>query len=372
VASDGVGAPVLPAVAARRFAAQLLTERVTPIQEGQEAPVAAVTNVVGRILAVQAQDLRAARLAVRSRSEGLTAADVDRALAERRLVVTWLNRGTLHLVRAEDYALLRPLTAPRHETAIRRRLADEGLSSEDSERGVVLVEQALADAGPLTRGQLRDVLAAAGIPTAGPVVLYLLGLASLRGVLVRGPMVGTEQACVLTRDWLGPAAPTPADRGEALAELAARYLAGHGPADDRDLATWAGIPLRDARRGISLAVAAGRAEQGAGGRADLRGRGEQPEGSWPAMPPARLLGPFDPVVHGWATRDWVTGNRPGLVTANGIFRPITLVAGQAAGTWGLSFGRVELTSFGPLPPDAADALRTDAADVERFLAQGVG
>src|SRR4029077_20228317 len=36
----------------------------------------------------------------------------------------------------------------------------------------------------------------------------------------------------------------------ALAELARRYLAGHGPADDRDLARWAGLPLRDARAGL--------------------------------------------------------------------------------------------------------------------------
>ena len=40
-------------------------------------------------------------------AEGLTAADVDRALTEERsLLITWLNRGTLHLVRSEDYPLL--------------------------------------------------------------------------------------------------------------------------------------------------------------------------------------------------------------------------------------------------------------------------
>jgi hypothetical protein len=49
------------------------------------------------LLAVQAQDLRrGARLAVRTRTAGLTADDLDRALSdERSLAVTWLNRGTL-------------------------------------------------------------------------------------------------------------------------------------------------------------------------------------------------------------------------------------------------------------------------------------
>ena len=41
------------------------------------------------------------------------------------------------------------------------------------------------------------------------------------------------------------------DRADALPEFARRYLAGHGPATDRDLARWAGIPLRDVRAGLS-------------------------------------------------------------------------------------------------------------------------
>ena len=40
------------------------------------------------------------------------------------------------------------------------------------------------------------------------------------------------------------------DRDSALAELARRFLAGHAPADERDLAKWAGLPLRDARAGL--------------------------------------------------------------------------------------------------------------------------
>ena len=78
-------------------------------------------------MAIQGQDPRGARLAVRARSEGLAASDVDRALDERRLVVTWVNRGTLHLIRAEDYPLLHALTTPQLWTSCRTRLrADRG------------------------------------------------------------------------------------------------------------------------------------------------------------------------------------------------------------------------------------------------------
>jgi len=86
-----------------RLAAQLLTGR----------PATSVADVVERILAVQAQDPRGARLAIRSRSVGLTAADVDAALNDRSLVISTLNRGTLHLVRREDFWWLHELTTPR-------------------------------------------------------------------------------------------------------------------------------------------------------------------------------------------------------------------------------------------------------------------
>ncbi len=106
--------------------------------------------VIDRLLAVQAQDRRGARLAVRARSTVTTAADVDAALTDRRsAVVTWLNRGTLHLVRTEDYFWLHPLTAPAHRAANLRRLGQEGLGPSDVERGIGAVVEAVAAArGP--------------------------------------------------------------------------------------------------------------------------------------------------------------------------------------------------------------------------------
>ena len=123
------------------------------------------------------------------------------------------------------------------------------------------IERALADEGPLTRPQLRERLDAAGVPTAGQALVHLLFRTAMRGITVRGPMVGKEHAYVLVRDWLGPQKPV--DRDAALAELARRYLVGHGPADDRDLARWAGLPLRDARAGLAaIAAELGEREDG--------------------------------------------------------------------------------------------------------------
>ena len=115
---------------------------------------------------------------------------------------------------------------------------------------MAVVRAALAADGPLTRAQLRGRVAAAGVRTEGQAMVHILALASIRGLIVRGPMAGQDQAFVLARDWLG--APPPAmGREAALGELARRYLAGHAPAADRDLARWAGIGLRDARLGLA-------------------------------------------------------------------------------------------------------------------------
>ena len=336
---------------AERLTAQLLSG--PPARD----PVA----VAERLLAVQAQDPRGARLAVRARTRGLVSSDVDRALTEdRSLVVTWLNRGTLHLVRREDYPWLHALTTPPLVASIARRLSNQGVSPAAAERGVAAVERALAQDGLLTRAQLRERVAAARVRTEDQALVQVLFLATLRGLIVRGPMVGREQAFVLVRDWLGP--PEPVDRDAALAELARRYLAGHGPADDRDLARWAGLPLRDARAGLR-AIASELRERD-DGLVDLaRRRRAAP------LPPPRLLGAFEPVLLGWVSRELlVPEHQQRLVTVNGIFRPFALVGGRAVATWRLARGEVEIEPFGRLPAKDAAALRADADDVVRFLA----
>jgi winged helix DNA-binding protein len=336
-------------VTAERCAAQLLSG---------DAP-ASVDEVARRLLAIQAQDPRGARLAVRARSAGLSAADVDSALARRSLVVTWLNRGTLHLVRAEDYWWLHPLTTPQLRTGNSRRLAQEGVPPQDAERAVAAVRAALAADGPLTRAQLRERVAAAGVRTEGQALVHVLLLASIRGLVVRGPVAGRDQAFVLASDWLG-APPPVLGREAALGELARRYLAGHAPAADHDLARWAGIGLRDARLGLSRCGAVQRAD----GLAELPG---SPRPAAAALPPPRLLGAFDPLLLGWASRDPITGPHRQLVTVNGLFRPFALAGGRAVATWTITGGQVALTPFDVLDTETRAALDTDAADVKRFL-----
>jgi Winged helix DNA-binding domain len=336
-------------VIAERLTAQLLAG--PPARD----PVA----VAERLLAIQGQDPRGARLAIRARSTGLSAADVDRALGEdRSLLITWLNRGTLHLVRSEDYPWLQALTTPPLRTGNARRLAQEGVTSAAAERGVRVIERSLGAEGPLTRAQLRERIDAAGVRTEGQALVHLLMLASLRGIAVRGPTVGRQQAFVLVRDWLGE--PAPVDRDRALAELARRYLIGHGPADDRDLAKWSGLPLRDARAGLNAIAKELRELED--GLLEIAGRTGPAE-----LGPPRLLGAFDPVLLGWASREWLLDSHRAVVTVNGLFRPFALVGARAVATWSMPGGEVVLDPFDPLKRKDLAALRADALDVARYL-----
>ena len=174
-------------------------------------------------------------------------------------------------------------------------------------------------------------------------------------------MVGKQHAYVLVRDWLGE--PKPVDRDAALAELARRYLVGHGPADDRDLASWAGLPLRDARAG--LAAIASELER-------ARGRPRRPREAAAGraeIPPPRLLGAFDPVLLGWTSREPILGphTQPGHRQ-----RPLPpLRAGRRPRRRHLEAGRRQGDDRAPRaasPRRPTAALEADAADVERFLA----
>lgn len=337
----------------------LLAARLTA-QQLSGPPAPSVLEATRQLLAVQAQDPRGARLALRARTDGGHASDLDRALShDRSLIITWVNRGTLHLVAAEDEPLLHALTTPQLRTSSIRRLSQEGVSEAAARRGIRAIVKALTDEGPITRAQLRAVLERAKVPTAGQALVHVLFRATLDGLIVRGPMIGSEHAFVLVADWLGERPKV--DRDRALAELARRYLVGHGPADERDLAKWAQVPLRDARAG--LGAIASELDQRPGGLIELRKR-PQPA----PLPPPRLLGPFEPLLLGWRSRELVIGGRTGVVTINGIFKPIALVRGRAVGTWALPGGQVKLDLWEPRAGGALRALERDAAAVEDYLA----
>ena len=183
--------------------------------------------------------------------------------------------------------------------------------------------------------------------------MHVLAFACMQGIAVRGPVIGKEHAYVLVRDWL-PAPPS-FDRDAAVAELARRYLDGHGPADrPRPRALGRIAAARRARRLEHDRIRAARTRR--------RPRRARPAPPAAAIPTPRLLGAYEPVLLGWNSREEILGGHAPGVVSGGIFRPFALVNGRAVATWRLRGDEVELEPFDRLTRKDAAALEADAAE----------
>ena len=292
-------------------------------------------EVARRLCGVQAQDAAAARLAVRARTEGLVAADVDRA---PDVVRSWGWRGTLHLLAREDVPWVHSLVAERENRAVASRWRALGLDDAVYGRARAAIVERLDD-GPATRAELREALAAAGVDESGQRLPHLVRRAAFEGLL-HHPLDGT-----FARLEPGGVRPSP---DEALAQLARRYADGYAPATAEDLAAFAGIAKAVAR---AAWVAAGPHAADGGGH------------GW-----VRLLGAFDPFLLGYrgyghaVPEAHVREVWPG----GGWIHPVVLVDGVAAGTWRIDRDRVVVERF-PGAEVPEPALAAEVQDVGRFL-----
>src|SRR6266852_8470700 len=225
---------------------RLRAQRLTPKPRDMTSGVA---HLVKELCGIQAQDARAATLALRVRSAGLIAADVERArVQERTIIRTWGQRGTLHLLATEDLGWLLPLFGPEFIAGSRRRRAELGLDEDTCTRGIRVIRDVLASHGPLTRAELVEQLAIHGIRIEGQARPHLLSRAALEGIICLGPDRGAEPTYVLLDDWIDRG-----HRGHALSqeaahmELARRYLKAYGPATVEDQAAWSGMPISKIR-----------------------------------------------------------------------------------------------------------------------------
>ncbi|MGH2368142.1 MAG: winged helix DNA-binding domain-containing protein, partial [Chloroflexota bacterium] len=302
--------------------------------------------------------------------------DVERArLEERSVVRTWAMRGTLHLVATEDLGWLLPVLGPVFIAANRRRRAELGLDEATSARGVRMLQQVLAEDGPLTRAEIVERLGARGIRLEGQAAPHLLGYAALQSVICLGPDRGSKPTYVLLSDW--------ADRGDAkprqaaLGSLARRYVGAYGPAGPDDLVAWSGLPAGEARAAWK-SIADELLEVEASGRPAwmLKTRTAWLDDlSWPAArtPLVRLLPSFDTYLLGYRGRDLIVAPpyAKRIHPGGGILHPTLLVDGRAAGTWRSARRRgsleVVVEPFDALPPDVHAGLDAEVADMGRFL-----
>jgi hypothetical protein len=328
----------LAAAARARLAAQGLVELAAD-------PVAAVR----RLLAVQAQVHAAPLFAIAARTAPVAPRSaIEAAFAGGALVRTWAMRGTLHVVAAEDVGALLGVTGDRMLAALRGPRRRAGVSDEMLAAARSVAECALGAAG-LLRPELLAAFAAAGLdPGANRGYHLILGLAA-QGVLHLGAREGGQYRVLASA---GRIPEGPDDQDAALPELAIRYLAGHGPASERDLAWWAGVPLTWARRAIAEAPGLERVEIDGAPAWRLAGSPD------PAPSEAvHLLPAFDELVMGYADRAALLRGHPLSVLVpgrNGSFLPMVTVDGRLVGTWSASGQAPRVHPLEPLPSAVAE------------------
>ena len=324
-------------------------------------------DVARAICGAQAQELSAGRLAFRARNGRLRAVDVDRARTEERsLLRTWVMRGTMHLIAAEDAAWLAPLFEQAFADNSSRRLAQLGIDPATQERGLGEVRRALEANGPLSRGDLVERLRRKEIVLDPSTRLHLFRLAIARGIACLGPDVGSQTYLVAARDWLGERPPH--RREAALGELARRYLGAFGPATEADFAGWAGLGLREIRSALAR-IGSELIEARVGDRTAWRLKGAVRR---PQRRIVRLLPAWDTYLMGHRDREFIAGpvRWKRIMPGGGILRPSIVIDGVAVGTWRLRRGgsalKVEVEPFAPLDAAVAQAIAAEAIDVGRF------
>lgn len=330
-----------------------------------------VDDVVGHLVGIQAQDARAAALAVRARAvdDALSIDDLEVSWPPSR-VVTWTLRGTRHLHLVDDVRPLLALLAGRHLRST-RRATQLGVAGTAGEEAVRALRDALAG-GPRSRDEVKKVLAPLGVDTEGQATIHVIRRAALEGVLCVVPGDrGRDERYVLLDDAVPPGAEV--DRDEVATRLARRHLAACGPTTPQDLAAWSGLPLGAARRAWrALGDEVAPAGDAASGCWVLAGseRALRAAAGWPAG--CRLLGGFDALLLSYAARTLhVPADHVRDVNAGGgMVRPVVLVDGSVAGTWRLTTrgtaSDVRVVPFGDLSGHEG-ALSREAAAVGRFL-----
>ncbi|MDC5697881.1 winged helix DNA-binding domain-containing protein [Intrasporangium calvum] len=333
------------------------------------APVSAL-SVTRELGALQAQDYLSGVWSLGVRS-GLTKAEIEQAVQQRQVVRTWPMRGTIHFVPAEDARWMSRLLAGRVIGSLRARY--EQLSITEREIGTAAGVFAEHLTEPVRRPDVIALLEAAGIDPSGQRAYHLVGHHCMTGLLCQGPMIGKQPSFVLIDSWV-PASREPT-REEGLATVVERYLRGHGPVTEKDVAGWLAHPLGLAREALALLGDRVLREELDGEtwltHADVPRRAAGPTG-------VHLLPQWDEFLLGYRSRDLTLPDEhlarvvPGR---NMVFQPTLVIDGEVAGTWkrqeSASGVRVEVSPFSPLTTTARRGLEASSAAYGQFLGRAV-
>jgi hypothetical protein len=327
------------------LARQLLLERSTR----------SIEEVVKQVGGLQTQYSPSGYVGLWTRVADFQRDDLTRALERGSIVQATLMRTTIHMVSGREFwCYAMGVRRARREWAGRVQGLPDRAELEARSKAL---REALAE-GPKS---VRELVGLAG---------GFLGNLGLWVDLVRVPPSGTWERrradrLALAEDWVGPSDATEA---EGLTHLVRAYLRGFGPAGWKDVATWAGIPVADARRGgEALSLTRYRDERGTE-LVDLASE-TIPDPETPV--PVRFLPHWDNnlLVHARRTALVPEAHRARMFSIRKPFSVgAVLVDGRVVAGWSMKDGRVVVDPYEDVPARDVKAIETEREALEAFHA----
>jgi hypothetical protein len=324
-------------------------------------------RAIERLAGLQAQWPRPPHVGLWSRVEGFERDALLRLLRRREAVRATMMRGTLHVVSARDFVVLRPVLQPMLARGVVAVLRDrmKGIVVED----VIAEARTILDGQPATFEAIRDALAKRH-PKADA---RAMGFIARLGIpLVQVPADGaawgfpTAPAFAMGEAWVGEALAA----STALEPLILRYLAAFGPATASDVQTWSGVQgAKEAIEALRPKLVVLRDER----KRELFDLPKAPRPGADVEAPVRFLPEFDNLVLAHTDRRRFVADAhkksvflPGLRVA-----PTFLVDGFVAGTWGAARKKgdavLAVHAFEAQPKKTKSALEAEADRLLRFV-----
>lgn len=283
--------------------------------------------------AMQSQDYQQALWAVGVRCQNATRAQVEKAISQKKIIRTWLLRGTLHFTTPQQVRAMLQVSAPHNLAANKTRCLQLDIDDKLLRRCHQIFYKALQGHKRLTRPGMMALLEKNKINPSGQRGYHILWSLAQSSLLCMGPMQDRQQTFVLLDEWAGEGSHY--DHEAALAYIAGRYIASHGPATAADFAGWARITGAEAKQGLQDA------------RPKLVNEKMDNIEYWMTAATAKLEPPTEPIVYLLPAFDeYLIGykNRDAMLRAadvqrvipgkNGMFLPCIVTAdGHVTGTW---------------------------------------
>jgi Winged helix DNA-binding domain len=319
-------------------------------------------DVVRLLAAVQSQEHAHGFWSLGMRTTGSTYADVQAAFDDGRILRTHMLRTTWHFVAPDDIRWMLRATSPRVLKRFGSHFRGLGLDERSQQETGELVAQLLEGGKHLTRKEIGQELTERGVLIAGERLTYIVMSAELRGLICSGPMRGAQHTYAL----LDERVPAGQSYGKdaALAEVAFRFFAGHGPASLSDFTRWSSMTVTHARAGVAAA----------GDRLDTVEVDGQTLWFDPAAPKPRtaettahLLPLYDEALLTYPQLNFPVAKGHPHPPDMTLFTGSVIVGGHNVGTWRRTISGNELTVETALAPGLdAETLAAVATAVDRL------